>query len=781
MRIWKIVAISLVLSCVALAAVRFVYFDQTTNFLLQKLGAYGTNIRGLDIGFNRVKIDALTMDLELASGDIIKAELKNVSFRYDMQQLVTTGKGDQLDIDKMDITFSQLGKTSGKPMHFPEEIVLLKESLRRRIPPEQINIAQLQLHGDFPPQLIGKNIQLKASIKDIVLNVNAAMQVSPDTEIFVKLQSSNPFHADVTVIARKDNADAVKVSVALTPEILSGKGELDLEILDELLPSISGLLTTTLAIPLAGDSVKTISVIAAVEDFSWPGFSASFLQIQSKGTLLEKGYRLEKGSQFLAEQVGFGKTEISRIALDITGSIKQKEDRVEISFSDLQELEIQGLMSGDLKVADFVVQMEEALQVVLNTDKNTWTVSDNALHIHSLQIEKGINTFESSELVCRFSGLTKTTSKKEIHLEFETPTVLVGNEKQSLPLKEVSGSVVVKKNDINGKMQFAPQGVDGRGGLSFEHNIEAITGKFKLNTVESFELSPEGSLSSILSPWPYPFDLESGSVLFEADGAWNGSEPPRLSASMSLRGGGGYFKHFLFDDLDVQQDLAILPELYSKTEGSFLLQHLTGGIDVYDAKGAISVNPSKKGHLPLLELNDFRASLLDGAIRIANINYDLNQPESQFVVDVDAMSLSSLVELIKMEALHVTGRISGSIPVSIEGKNVTVMDGGLVSENPGGEIRYLPGTTEQSGVTGYALKAVENLQYKTLSVKAEYTPSGNLNLDIGLRGTSPELHPTRPVHLNIHAEQNLPELLQSLRFSKGLTEELDKRVKQHYN
>ena len=86
----------------------------------------------------------------------------------------------------------------------------------------------------------------------------------------------------------------------------------------------------------------------------------------------------------------------------------------------------------------------------------------------------------------------------------------------------------------------------------------------------------------------------------------------------------------------------------------------------------------------------------------------------------------------------------------------------------------------QSGITGYALKAVEDFRYNSLKTTARYAPDGQLDLDISLEGTSPKLAADRPVHLNIHAEQNLPALMQSLRFSKGLTEELDKRVKQHY-
>ena len=182
-----------------------------------------------------------------------------------------------------------------------------------------------------------------------------------------------------------------------------------------------------------------------------------------------------------------------------------------------------------------------------------------------------------------------------------------------------------------------------------------------------------------------------------------------------------------------------------------------------------------------MQFNDFSASLFDGTVSSGEINYDLNMPDSKFSVDVDAVDLGKVVGLIKMDTLYVTGLISGFIPVTIKGKDVSVESGGLYSDEPGGEIRYAPGNMNQAGLTAYALKAVEELQYQSLQVTANYQPSGQLDLDIGLKGVSPGLDTNRPVHLNIHAEQNLPALLQSLRFSKGLTEELDKRVKQHYN
>ncbi|UCB56267.1 MAG: YdbH domain-containing protein, partial [Thiotrichales bacterium] len=50
-----------------------------------------------------------------------------------------------------------------------------------------------------------------------------------------------------------------------------------------------------------------------------------------------------------------------------------------------------------------------------------------------------------------------------------------------------------------------------------------------------------------------------------------------------------------------------------------------------------------------------------------------------------------------------------------------------------------------------------------------------------LKGTSPELETTRPVHLNINTEQNLLSLLKSLRFAEGISANIDRKVRQQYD
>jgi hypothetical protein len=64
--------------------------------------------------------------------------------------------------------------------------------------------------------------------------------------------------------------------------------------------------------------------------------------------------------------------------------------------------------------------------------------------------------------------------------------------------------------------------------------------------------------------------------------------------------------------------------------------------------------------------------------------------------------------------LEVSGLVEGTVPVSFTPEGVTVQDGMLRNAGSGGIIRYRPpekSGLEQSGLTAYALKVLEEFKY----------------------------------------------------------------------
>ncbi len=886
MRIVKTAVFLLLVLAITLFTVRFFLLDRLAAIALHKAGAYDITFHISNIGFKQAHVEVLAATFKLPTGEILPVTLNNISLQYNLQQLLATGKCNRIIVKKMDVIRAGTKKIAGTPLHLPEQVTLLNDDLRSRLPFEKFSIKHLLLHGDLPPQLTDKIILFDADIKGTAINATISLQAAADTKITVDLISPDADHVTADIVGRQNDIEIVQARLVLQPDTWSGTIDLQMKPVRNLLlqvtdmpgfpeidgtfrgnfslpvplgnnsaiqveirfhdtkdhflhlrangnpdigtlrialtghkqeqeflntvlavkqqrietsyslqasllrsflepylkqpfPEITGALAGKLDIPLPGNEDTTFTATILADSPALPGFSASTAQVQARGEINGRNIHLAQGSQFYGKTLILDNTRVENFTLDLSGNFKWIKDQLQLNFAEKQNLQIKGVTAGRLHIANLNIQTEKPLQI--SHLKNSWTVDDNTLHVSPLLLQDEERRFSTGPLTCRFWGLNTFSPDLEITTEITSPAAVLTNKNHELPLKNLNGTLQLTKNRINGKLQFAPAIIPGRVQASFAHNLATAAGSFTLRTDRRFDLSGEGvSLANLFTAWQRPYDLDSGKISFKAVGSWAPGRDMQLSNFVAVTGGSGFYKQFLFKGLDLRHDLAVLPRLRSKSEGSFSLQQLIGGIDIHDIHAGLNFLPAKTGPLPQIRVNDFNTSVFNGIINCPDILYDLNHPDSHFVVNIKKIDLGTLIKLIKMDNLHVSGRVSGTIPVTVKGKDISVDDGILNNEPPGGEIRYTPANMNQSGITGYALKAVEDFHYNSLKTTARYAPDGQLDLDISLEGISPKLATNRPVHLNIHAEQNLPALMQSLRFSKGLTEELDKRVKQHY-
>lgn len=790
MRILKAALLVSLVLVVTLLAVRLFFVNQLAIFVLQKAGAEEISVHVSEFNFTQLSLDDLAASFPLPGGGKISVQLADISLQYSLQHLLSTGRCNRLNIDLLEISrFPAAIKKTVIPLRIPEEIVLLKDDLRRRLPLEELIVEQLVLYGAFPSQLREKPVRLTVFKKDTAIQVGVEMEAGSGPFLRVDLQSPDARHGTATLVIQQADAEHLQARFALEPKSFTGSVVLQLEAVHDLmlpllnfpeLPESGGSLSVSFDIPLPFTGEKTFAATAQLTDPVFSGLNAAMAELRLAGKIQDEFIVLDSGSRFHVEKTSIGKIGFEMLSLDLAGKLRQIKKQLLFEFSDQQKLQIRGLATERIQLSDINMQLDKSLHVLL---RNTgWSVAASALRVNPLQIQEGDRSYAIGAMNCSSFELGKSVSGSELMAEITIPAAVLKWKDQQLSLKDLSGTFQFREKKISGELQVAPERVPARMEVAFQHDLLHGAGSFTMETEEVLNLDGEEMrLSSLLSSWPFPFDLNGGKVSCRADGSWRSPNNVELSVFVTLTGGSGYFKEFLFNGLELRQDLALLPQLRSKTEGTVALEHFGGGVDVYDVHALLNVFPSDVGNLPQVQVNNFRASLFEGSITSSNIQYDLNQPDSSFTVDIKGMNLGTVVDLIKMEPLYVSGSISGSIPVTIKGKDISVENGELHSEEPGGEIRYTPEGINQSGMTGYALKAVEELHYKTLRATARYMPSGQLDLDIGLQGNSPGLGSSRPIHLNIHAEQNLPALLQSLRSSKGLTEELDKRVKQHYN
>jgi electron transfer flavoprotein alpha/beta subunit len=117
--------------------------------------------------------------------------------------------------------------------------------------------------------------------------------------------------------------------------------------------------------------------------------------------------------------------------------------------------------------------------------------------------------------------------------------------------------------------------------------------------------------------------------------------------------------------------------------------------------------------------------------------------------------------------------------VAIVGSSITITEGRLFGEPPGGVIRYRSGSetdeTDTSSI-GFVALALSNFEYETLTSEIDYNADGDLNLQLQLTGRNPDLETNRPVVLNLGVENNVPQMLKSLRAARSVEDILTKHL-----
>jgi len=356
---------------------------------------------------------------------------------------------------------------------------------------------------------------------------------------------------------------------------------------------------------------------------------------------------------------------------------------------------------------------------------------------------------------------------------------------QTLQLKDISVSLIASAAEVNAKGIFSLVNLPGLFEFSVDHKLAEKAGGVTVTSFDPIDLNDKNSnFSQIINKWSYPFDLVVGNINLQSRANWSKKNDLKFVTKITLNDIGGNYGEVLFSGLNFEHELEILPKLRSVGNSNIELDQLDSGVVANNIKIDFSLEAANKGSLPILNIHKLYGEIFDGTIESDNFMFDLNQQNNSFMIKANNIDLAKVVETQQFEDIEVTGKLNGIIPVEINEQGISVEDGSFINNVSTGIIRYNPvaGTDQlrQNPLTGIALDTLKDFRYSDLSAGVNFTPEGKLTVNLRLKGTSPELDTDRPVHLNINTEQDLFALLKSLRFAEGISESIDKRVRQQY-
>lgn len=289
-------------------------------------------------------------------------------------------------------------------------------------------------------------------------------------------------------------------------------------------------------------------------------------------------------------------------------------------------------------------------------------------------------------------------------------------------------------------------------------------------------------LQSTLSSWPELLTLSRGRLAAAGQLTY---QHQKLSATsqLQLRELNGLYDRTLFNGLTGQISVNIEHEQLSIAIPALQLTQLNHGMQMgplaMTATYAASLTDPTAGKL---QLDNLSMNFMQGNLTIEPQLIDLNAAEQQLVLLIQQLDLAELLRQHPTTDLNANGKVSGRIPVMIKDKQLSVQEGLLAAEQPGGSLQY-QSAASAAGNANAGMKlvfdALADFHFTVLSAEISYSHSGKLLLALQLQGANPEVQQGRAINLNINLEEDLPAMLASLQLANKLNDTLTKRVQQH--
>jgi len=356
---------------------------------------------------------------------------------------------------------------------------------------------------------------------------------------------------------------------------------------------------------------------------------------------------------------------------------------------------------------------------------------------------------------------------------------------QVLQLGDIAARLSSSAQNLSVSGDFSTVSLPGKFTFTLDHDFNKSAGQLDTRQVKPFNLNADNNtLSELLTPWPYPFDLYSGTLGLASHATWSLSNEFRLTTRIKLDDAGGTIADALFSGLHIDHELQVAPRLRTVDSDTMTIKYLDSGIIASNIQAALQFTDASTGTLPQLVIQGLHGQILGGTFSADDFIYDLNREHNRFIIAASDIDLAAIIEAQQLENIEVTGKVDGTVPIVISNQGVVVEHGAFSNKIREGTIRYNPAAgSEQlkhNPLTKIALDALKDFHYNHLSADVNFMPKGTLTVNIQLKGNSPELDTNRPVHLNINTEQNLLSLLKSLRFAEGVSVNIDRKVRRQY-
>jgi hypothetical protein len=342
----------------------------------------------------------------------------------------------------------------------------------------------------------------------------------------------------------------------------------------------------------------------------------------------------------------------------------------------------------------------------------------------------------------------------------------------------ISADVTATADRVSGNARIGTPEGGLAGTVDLSHDLASGRGTSTLRSA-SIDFG-KLSLADLFRDWSYDWNVEAGRAEATAVMRWqqNGSAFEYSGTAAASAGGlAGRYADIGFVGLDSQLDVRLDAAAPIALEPfPFNVALVDIGFPLEDISGTAAPDIDAAA----VAVSDLSMSVLGGTVTADPFRFELDADSNRVLLRASGVQLPLMAGLADLEAITISGSVSGEIPVTIRGNKVIIDGGRLENDPPGGVIRYRGGGAEgiaqEGSQLGIVTRTLQNFEFDSLTSAVNYSDDGDLVLKMRLKGINPDVDPTQPVILNLNVENNVPQMLRSLQATRSIEDVLEKRI-----
>ena len=708
-----------------------------------------------------------------------------------------------------------------------EQLLLLPQNLPNTVVDiTQISMAPYPLVQDMRGVATERKQSLTASIGAIDLSVELIQtdQANYEGVVSVRNASANVAEQSITVGIRQTDtgislsgasaldlpawasiATSIEASFGITPatvEVEAGSAELafDVEIPYDAsqTASMAAQITpsTVLQFVYAGTTDAVTSV--SIESSGPIEFETTFPQLEWSAHHQQALLRVSYGQWskipvslsnvscktgpacFMDMEVAAGATDLefataSRFALSAAQDIVFRDDGLRVHVHPDAELVVTELSGPDIALARLNARLTSGATLEL-TDTG-WQLSAGSLDadVQSLALDENVTI--TASVFLRNIVISESDQALAAAVVVDSPSGQAMWDDRAIALPGFKGDVSLRDADLMVALATVGLQDDKEATIEAQHNLDSNTGQLSIQDV-AMSFDSQG-LADRVSPWPYDWDISAGNFSGELRLNW---EKPDLDwqidgeSSLQMTDLAGAYADTAFAGLSTSLQADYDPATgFTAEPAKIAIALIEVGLPIENITADYTLHPNALS----VEVENLRMTAFGGVIKADPFSYQLGRDRNSLILRAESIETTELLTLKEFEAIELSGSIAAELPVIIEGNAVTIVNGRLTGEAPGGVIRYLAGIApDDIAATSIDLvtRALSNFQYETLTASVDYSEDGDLKLQMQLTGRNPDMESNRPIVLNLGVENNIPQMLRSLQAARAVEEILERRL-----